>query len=167
LNVQPPPDAPQPVFPKKAASVTNQVPLPAPDPEPEQPASERDMPKPKKLSVLQMASNFAQVAEESSPAPAPAPPPIHNAPQPTIEVPTLKWLTSDRVLKVEGNTVVKASGNTASPADQYGVAVADVVLSSGVHGSPPLYRFFSSPLVPSYHSAPACVYVCVPWVPGD
>lgn len=164
LNVQPPAEATQSFIPKKAAHATSsQAPPPAPAPVPEQPASEQDMQKPKKLSVLQMASNFAQVAEESSPALLPAPAPTRGAPPPAIapsaiEVPTLKWLTSDRVLKVDGNTVVKASSNAASPAEEYGVAVADVVLSSGVHGSPPL-PLFSPPRCLLAMSLHVCVNV--------
>jgi hypothetical protein len=82
----------------------------------------------KKVSVLQMANNFAQKAEEGSPQ---MPPP---------ERPTIKWLTTDKVFKVNGNTITKASawsasGSDASGSEEYGVAIADVALSSGVHGS--------------------------------
>ena len=79
------------------------------------------------MSVLQMANNFAQKAEEGSPQ---MPPP---------ERPTIKWLTTDNVFKVNGNTITKASawnasGSEASGSEEYGVAIADVDLSSGVHG---------------------------------
>jgi hypothetical protein len=81
----------------------------------------------KKVSVLQMANNFAQKTEEGSPQ---MPPP---------ERPTIKWLTTDKVFKVNGNTITKASacsasGSEASGSEEYGVAIADVALSSGVHG---------------------------------
>jgi hypothetical protein len=81
--------------------------------------------KPRKLSVLQMANNFAQHAEQSS---SPAPP----------AAPTIKWLSTDKVLKLNGNTVTKSSPASPPPAEEYGVAVANVMLSSGVHGTAPL-----------------------------
>ena len=79
------------------------------------------------MSVLQMANNFAQKAEEGSPQMQPP------------ERPTIKWLTTDKVFKVNGNTITKASawnasGSEASGSEEYGVAIADVDLSSGVHG---------------------------------
>ena len=80
--------------------------------------------KPRKLSVLQMANNFAQRAEEATASSVPAAP----------EKPTIKWLTTDKVLRLEGNTVTKKCASSPAPGQEYGVAVADVSLSSGVHG---------------------------------
>ena len=95
-----------------------------PEPEREQQmrkgSADPEAPKTKKLSVLEMANNFAQRVEESKEAELPP------------QKPTIKWARSDKVLRVDGNTVTKAS----SSAEEYGVAVADAPLSSGVHGAP-------------------------------
>lgn len=127
-----------------------------PEPEREQQTrkggADAEAPKPKKLSVLEMANNFAQRVEESKEAELPPP------------KPTIKWARSDKVLRVDGNTVTKAS----SSAEEYGVAVADA-LSSGVHGAPlppldcahfcacPVYATFSRP-PPSWSGS--CARVC-------
>jgi len=84
---------------------------------------EADAPRPKKLSVLEMANNFAQRAEENEPDLLPA-----------TAKPTIKWARSDRVLRIEGNTLTKNSPPSPSAEEEYGVAVADAPLSSGVHG---------------------------------
>jgi len=108
-------------------AATSQPPAPAQVPEPQvlqMPVAAPeagDAANANKLSVLQMANTFAQRAEQSSPAPAP----------------TIKWLSTDKVLKRNGNTVTKASPASPPPAEEYGVAVADIILSSGVHGSLP------------------------------
>eukprot|EP00802_Teleaulax_amphioxeia_P009429 Tamp_09445.p1 GENE.Tamp_09445~~Tamp_09445.p1 ORF type:complete len:613 (-),score=108.15 Tamp_09445:336-1919(-) len=120
--------APEPVHKRapqgvKIQAAPSQPPAPAPVPEPQMPAAAPeagDGAKPRKLSVLQMANNFAQHAEQSS---SPAPP----------AAPTIKWLSTDKVLKLNGNTVTKSSPASPPPAEEYGVAVANVMLSSGVH----------------------------------
>ena len=108
-------------------AATSQPPAPAPVQEPQvlqMPVAAPeagDAANANKRSVLQMANTFAQRAEQSSPAPAP----------------TIKWLSTDKVLKRNGNTVTKASPASPPPAEEYGVAVADIILSSGVHGTLP------------------------------
>ena len=82
--------------------------------------------KPAKLSVLQMASNFAQIAQDASPQQAK---PGNSA----AAAPTIKWRKTDGVLKVKGNTVSKSSAASVSGDEEFGVALADVALSTGVH----------------------------------
>ena len=133
-------------------AATSQPPAPAQVPEPQvlqMPVAAPeagDAANAKKPSVLQMANTFAQRAEQSSPAPAP----------------TIKWLSTDKVLKRNGNTVTKASPASPPPAEEYGVAVADIILSSGVHGSlPSACRVAISPRASLMRHHTRCFYTLV------
>jgi len=171
-KVLPPAAAPELAPPKRATPAVqhthiHSAPSPAPVPvaEPQMPAAaaEENMetPKPRKLSVLQMANIFALKVEESSPAPslAPALPPA---------APTIKVRNMDSVLKLDGNTVTKNSAPAPSSAEEFGVAVADVALSSGVHGSLLIYMYtrlvLSRALVPTvtiYSVVNICQYLSI------
>ena len=67
-----------------------------------------------------------QIAQDASPQQAK---PGNSA----AAAPTIKWRKTDGVLKVKGNTVSKSSAASVSGDEEFGVALADVALSTGVH----------------------------------